>query len=59
MVIHCVSENEARMLRVRIAERLGACGLQLNREKTRIVYCKDANRIGSYEHEQFTFLGVT
>ena len=59
MVIHCVSENEARMLRVRIAERLDACGLQLNREKTRVVYCKDANRKGSYEHEQFTFLGYT
>ncbi|MCA1701459.1 MAG: reverse transcriptase [Actinobacteria bacterium] len=29
------------------------------RHKTRIVYCKDSNRIGSHEHEQFTFLGYT
>ena len=27
--------------------------------KTRIVYCKDANRIGSHEHERFDFLGYT
>jgi len=27
--------------------------------KTRIVYNKDSNRCGSYEHESFTFLGYT
>jgi len=27
--------------------------------KTKIVYCKDDNRRGSYEHESFTFLGFT
>ncbi|APU15315.1 group II intron maturase family protein [Actinoalloteichus sp. GBA129-24] len=27
--------------------------------KTRLVYCKDENRPGSYEYEQFTFLGYT
>jgi len=32
-------------------------GLELHPDKTRIVYCKDANRKRSYEHEQFTFLG--
>lgn len=34
-------------------------GLELNLDKTRIVYCKDANRKGSHEHERFTFLGYT
>ena len=47
------------MLRAKITERFRACGLELNRDKTRVVYCKDSNRKGSYEHEQFTFLGYT
>ena len=32
-------------------------GLRLHPAKTRIVYCKDDNRRGSYEHTSFTFLG--
>jgi RNA-directed DNA polymerase len=31
--------------------------LELNLEKTKIVYCKDDDRKGSHEHEKFTFLG--
>jgi RNA-directed DNA polymerase len=34
-------------------------GLELHPDKTRIVYCKDADRRGSSEHEQFDFLGYT
>ncbi|TJZ93616.1 group II intron reverse transcriptase/maturase, partial [Actinacidiphila oryziradicis] len=34
-------------------------GLELHPEKTRIVYCQDDNRRGSYEHTEFTFLGFT
>ena len=34
-------------------------GLELHPDKTRIVYCKDANRKGSAEHERFDFLGFT
>jgi RNA-directed DNA polymerase len=30
-------------------------GLELHPDKTRIVYCKDADRRGSYEHERFNF----
>ena len=38
--------------------RLAECGgLQLHPDKTRIVYCKDGKRRGSYEHTSFTFLG--
>jgi RNA-directed DNA polymerase len=40
-----------------IRDRLAQCGLELNLQKTRIVYCKDANRPESHEHEKFTFLG--
>ncbi len=34
-------------------------GLRLHPDKTRIVYCKDGTRRGSYEHTSFTFLGFT
>jgi RNA-directed DNA polymerase len=33
--------------------------LELHPVKTKIVYCKDNGRRGSYEHESFTFLGFT
>jgi len=35
------------------------CGLELNEHKTRIVYRKDDDRRGSYEHTSFDFLGYT
>lgn len=59
VIVHARSEREARELRDAIASRLGECGLQLNERKTRIVYCKDADRRGSYEHTSFDFLGYT
>jgi RNA-directed DNA polymerase len=58
VVVHCVSERRARLVRDAIAARLEQCGgLQLHPEKTRIVYCKDVNRRGSHEYESFDFLG--
>ena len=39
--------------------RLAACGLELHPTKTRIVYCKDDDRPGKYEHIAFDFLGYT
>ncbi len=47
------------MLRAAIAERLRALGLELHPEKTKVVYCKDANRRGEAEHTSFDFLGYT
>jgi RNA-directed DNA polymerase len=35
------------------------CGLELHPGKTRIVYCKDDDRRGSFTHESFDFLGYT
>ena len=58
-VIHCVSEAEAQSVLQALAERMAQVGLELHPDKTRIVYCKDANRTGSAEHEQFSFLGYT
>lgn len=58
-VVHCVSEKQARMLRDKIAARFDEVGLRLHPEKTKIVYCKDGKRRGSFEHVSFTFLGYT
>ena len=59
IVIHCDTEEKARSLRVQVAERLEALGLELHPEKTKVVYCKDANRRGVAEHTSFDFLGYT
>ncbi len=56
-VLHCSTEYQARKVRDALAVRLESLGLRLHPGKTKIVYCKDANRRGSYEHTSFTFLG--
>jgi group II intron reverse transcriptase/maturase len=58
-VVHCVSEAQARQVLAALGRRMGEVGLELHPDKTRIVYCKDSNRRGSYEHTAFTFLGYT
>ncbi len=59
VVVHCASEQQARDVREAIAQRLAECRLEMHREKTRIVYCKDDYRRGHYEHERFDFLGYS
>jgi RNA-directed DNA polymerase len=59
IVAHCDTEDQARRLRAAIAARLGALGLELHPDKTRIVFCKDANRPAKAEHTSFDFLGYT
>ena len=59
VVVHCRSKAQAEFIRDKIATRLAECGLELHPVKTRLVYCKDSGRSGSFEHEQFTFLGYT
>jgi RNA-directed DNA polymerase len=59
LIVHCDTEDQARQLRSAIADRLGSLGLELHPVKTKIVYCKDANRRGDHEHTSFDFLGYT
>ena len=59
IIVHCKGKTQAKRLRDAIEQRLGECKLQLHPEKTRIVYCKDANRRGNYPNEKFDFLGYT
>jgi len=58
-VVHCKTERQARQVLDAIGRRMTEVGLELHPDKTRIVYCKDSDRKGSYEHEQFLFLGYT
>ena len=46
-------------VRAAIAARMQECGLELHPEKTKVVYCKDDIRGGTYENEKFDFLGYT
>ena len=58
-ILHCNSEAQALWMHEQLATRLGACGLEMHPEKTRVVYSKDSRRTRSYEHIQFDFLGYT
>jgi group II intron reverse transcriptase/maturase len=58
-IVHCRSESEACAVLEAIRGRLAQCGLELHPVKTRIVYCKDDDRPGEYEHIRFDFLGYT
>jgi len=58
-VIHCTSQEQAVMVRDALAARLAEVGLELHPDKTRVVYCKDADRRGDHEVTSFTFLGYT
>jgi len=58
-VVHCRTLKQAQELMQMIASRLKECGLTMHPEKSKIVYCKDSDRRGTYPQVQFTFLGFT
>jgi RNA-directed DNA polymerase len=58
-VLHCVSEAQAKKVLSEVIDRLAAYKLEVHSEKTKIVYCKTANRSGDNEHLSFDFLGYT
>jgi RNA-directed DNA polymerase len=43
----------------RVTDRFAACKLVPHPEKTKIVYCKDANRRGDFPNQSFDFLGFS
>ena len=55
----CHSQWQADALISELRQRLAQCGLELHPQKTRIVYCKDADRRGDYPETSFDFLGYT
>lgn len=58
-VIHCKSEAQAKYILDKVKLRMEQCKLELHPEKTKIVYCKDKERTGSYPCTEFDFLGYT
>ena len=47
-VLHCQSYKQAVFIKQELEERFQQFGLELNKEKTRIVYCKDNRRSQNY-----------
>lgn len=58
-IAHCRTEVEAFVLLKALDVRFKECRLELHPEKTKIVYCKDDDRRGSYPLNSFDFLGFT
>lgn len=58
-IAHCASLKQAKYLQRRLEERFQLFGLELNLEKTKIVYCKDDDRQQDYPTISFDFLGYT
>ena len=56
-LVHCKTEQEGQKILQALERRYQECKLELNPEKTKIVYCKDSNRRGEYTQMEFTFLG--
>lgn len=56
-LVHCRTEQEAEAFTAALQARLVECRLELHPTKTKIVYCKDAKRQGTYPNVKFDFLG--
>jgi RNA-directed DNA polymerase len=58
IVVHC-NEGQRKNVLSDITYRLALFKLDVHPEKTKIVYCKQANRTGRYPTTAFDFLGFT
>lgn len=58
-IVHCRTEAEAWLMKEVLESRFKECNLELHREKTRIIYCKDEDRRKEYSQTSFDFLGFT
>jgi RNA-directed DNA polymerase len=58
-LVHCKTEQQAKLMLKAIGKRLAQCKLELHPEKTKIVYCKDDDRRKEYDIVNFDFLGYT
>ena len=57
--LNCVSIKQAKYIIKVLDKRFKLFGLELNLDKTKIVYCQDDKRKGNYENISFDFLGYT
>jgi group II intron reverse transcriptase/maturase len=58
-IVHCRNEEEAKVIKQALSERMEQCKLELHPKKTKIVYCKDDKRKEEAEITSFNFLGYT
>ena len=58
-LLHCKTEQQAQLLLAELKTRFAECELELHPDKTKIIYCKDANRKNQYPIISFDFLGYT
>ncbi len=56
-ILHFNSENHARKVLDLLKRRFADCKLELNENKTKLVFCKDAKRKLDFDEVCFTFLG--
>lgn len=59
IVAHCKTELESLKVKGFLEKRLAECKLELNQEKTKVVYCQDWERKREYANTSFDFLGYT
>jgi len=59
LVVHCNSQAETEEVLKAIRKRLGECLLELNEQKTKIVYCKKDHRKEKFKTVKFDFLGFS
>jgi group II intron reverse transcriptase/maturase len=59
IICHCESKAQAEWLLDIIGKRMAECQLELNKEKTKIVYCRDGRRKREYPNVKFDFLGYS
>jgi RNA-directed DNA polymerase len=58
-LIHCKSQAQAEHIKSQLTKRFNDCHLELNEDKTKIVYCQDKLRTQKYTLTSFDFLGYT
>jgi len=56
-LVHCRTEQAAEALKAELRARLAECHLEMHPTKTKIVYCRDGKRKGTYPNVKFDFLG--
>ena len=59
IIVHCFKEKQSREVLSDIQRRMKECKLELNSQKTKIVYCKNSVRTEDYPTVQFSFLGYS
>ncbi len=58
-IVHCKSKAQAEQLLKSIEKRMFEVGLELHPKKTKIVYCRNANRKEKHPNNSFDFLGFS